>query len=107
MTPERENELTVLGSALGQLVEGSTTSADPVLAGGLCVLHRSNTVSLVSVEAPDAETGTLITMAVALLAALVGQEQDPRVLAKLQKALKAATEAQIARVTPATNMRVN
>jgi hypothetical protein len=107
MPKERESELAALGTALGQLIAASALTPDPVLAGGLCVLHSNNIVSMVSVEAPDCDAGTLITMSVALLSALATQEEDPRVRILLKKALKAATEAQIARVTPAINTRMN
>lgn len=107
MSQERETELSGLGAALGQLIAASALTPNPVLAGGLCMLHSNNVVSMVSVEAQDCDAGTLITMSVALLSALATQEEDPRVRTLLQKALKAATEAQIARVTPAINTRMN
>jgi hypothetical protein len=109
VTPsESEKELNVLGNALGQLVGDSIAAEDPILAGGLCVLHSSNQVSLVSVEAQETEDGgTLLTMAVALLSALLTQENDPRVQAHLRTALKATTDAQIVRVTPIDPSRVN
>ena len=107
MTPDREREIGILGSALGQIVNSKDNDQDPVLAGGMCLLHTSNKVSCVSVETESSETGGLILLAVALLTALVEDERDPRVKGKLQQALAAANEAQIANVTVDDKMLIN
>jgi hypothetical protein len=99
--------MNVLGTALGKLVEDTLSGEDPVLAGGMCVLHRSNICSVASIEAPNTESGALLMLAAALLLALSQQETDARVRERLRAALKAVNEAQVTRVTPDDTTRLN
>ncbi len=93
-------EFTLLNDALKHVVERTSASSDPVLAGGVCILHKSKMLHMLSVESADEEFDTLNALLIALLGALVEQEKDPRVRKPLQQALQLTNQAQKLRLTP-------
>lgn len=88
------DEFGALNEALRNVIEQTSESKDPIMAGGVCVLYKSNEIEMLSVEASGSEFGTLHALSIALLEALVKQETDQRVRRPLQQALQLATHAQ-------------
>lgn len=93
------DEFSGLNEALKNAIEQTENTADPILAGGVCVLYKSRMLEMLSVEAADIEFGSLHALSVALLEALVKQEDDLRVKRPLQQALQLAAQAQKRRLT--------